>query len=310
MKKAPSQPQVLKIKFLGIAPPEIVQSDLLLNIIGRVSQRQVELTDTVKDADLLIVHPYIVSELAYKFRWLINFFAKRILKSGVAGKNNLRWMLGTGNKKTLFVSNENLDRPYWWNMIGKFLVESDVPRLTYWPSEVDPDGARFPYWYNYVDWPEYPRPDFYKRFGRLYKIDDLMAPLPVSRNRKDKAVSISSHLDHPRKALLKHAQKYIEVDSFGASGTRFKGPKIELMQQYKYAFCPENSTGYGYDTEKLPEAWVAGCIPIGISINPFSEFNPNVVRDCEEAENVCLNNPLLVNYPTLKKIEEYLCGIL
>lgn len=307
MKTDKMQPQPIKIKFLGIAPPETVDSDLLLNIIGRVSQRKLSITSITREADLLIVHPYIVGKLSYKFRWLINFIATRFGKGANVDNKRLRWMLGAGRKSILVVSHENLDRPYWWNMIGKFLVESDIPRLTHWPPEIDPEGARFPYWYNYVDWPQYPRPNFYKRFGMLYKIKDLMSPLSETAARKNKAVSISSHLDHPRKALLRHIQKKIEVETYGSVGKKFEGSKFELMQQYKYAFCPENSTGYGYDTEKLPEAWVSGCVPVGYFINPFSDFNPKV----EHWGDVdCYDFPLLVKEPCLNDIEEYVRGIL
>lgn len=302
-----------QVKYLGLAPPKShdVQFDLLLSIIGKVTNLNVQITHTTDDADLVICYPYVVGTLGYKLAWIKNFIRARIGMVTISTKDCLRKMLGVAKKPILFVSHENLDRPYWWNMIGKFLIESDIPRLTFWPKAIDPLGARFPYWYNYVDWVEYPRKNFYQRFGRLYKVEELMRPLEKdSLSRKNKAVAISSHLDYPRKTLLNNVMLVIQTDCYGAAGKKFSGSKLSLMQQYKYAFCPENSTGYGYDTEKLPEAWVAGCIPVGISINPFSDFNPKVVLHETSGPEECYNQPLLLKTPCLKEIEDYIRGIL
>lgn len=302
--------KLIKIKYIGLSTPDNKKHDLILNIIEKVTGRQVELVSSKIEADLLIVYPYVVGDFLYKARWLIDFVANLFLRKKTCNTDRLRWLLGVGEKSTLIVSHENLDRPYWWNMIGKFIIASDVPRLTYWPQEVDQKGVRFPYWYNYIDWPEYPRPDFYQRFGRLYKIQELMEPLPIAKGRLHKAVCISSHLDHPRNALLEIAKKRFGVDCFGLVGAAFNGPKIKIMEKYKYAFCPENSTGYGYDTEKVPEAWVSGCIPIGISFNPFSQFNPAVILSAGLDEDVLYREPLLVSRPTLLDIEKYIREIL
>lgn len=295
----------INIKYLGFDFSVSAETDLLLRIIANVSKRNVLIVDSTKDADLIIVHPYVIRGSLYKIKWVLNFLFNRIAPNLFGKKDALRWFIGTGTKKVLFVSHENLDRPYWWNMIGKFLIESNVARLTYWPREIDSCGERFPYWYNYVDWPDYKRPNFYRRFGRLYRIDELMAPLPFQTDRQNRCVSISSHLEYPRASLLQSTRRMVEVDSYGASGMNFDGSKIDLMQKYRYAFCPENSTGYGYDTEKLPEAWVAGCIPLGVSTNPFSDFNPNVIHNGGKTQDIHFSEPLLLKEPRLDAIEEY-----
>ena len=38
--------------------------------------------------------------------------------------------------------------------------------------------------------------------------------------------------------------------------------KKELLSQYQINLCPENFIGQGYITEKIPEAFLSGCIPV------------------------------------------------
>jgi hypothetical protein len=300
------------VYYLGYgsqAQPSLVHDDLLLLIIQKLTGKKVKLSSNIKDADLVIAYPYITSSLFFKFKWLLSMLAATlhlIDRDAI----NLRWLLGVKNKKVLFVSHENLNRPYWWNMLGKFLITSNLPRLTFWPTEVDPSGERFPYWYNYIDWPSYSRNAGYPRFGRLYKISELCSPLSPTPNRLDRVITISSHLDHPRSALLKTLQLKFNIDVFGAAGSRLDGPKLDVMQRYKFAFCPENSAGFGYETEKIPEAWVAGCIPIGIFLNPFSQFNPKLVSIDPFNPESYINLKLLEHEPSLSEIENYVRKII
>jgi uncharacterized protein YjhX (UPF0386 family) len=302
----------MKIKFFGRqnGTQRERDADLLLCIIAKVSQCTVEITDQIQDADLVIVYPYVVGRFSYRWRWAVAKLTARLVPRLMRlNSPTLRWLLGIGQAKVIFVSHENLDRPYWWMWIGSLLVESDIPRLTFWPKEIDSKGVRFPYWYNYVDWPSYPRENLYKRFGRLYQIEELMSPLKAQDNRMPYAVAIGSHYDYPRAALLSDVRKIMSVDCFGGMGKRFAGSKLEIMRKYKYAFCPENSSGYGYDTEKLPEAWVAGCIPVGIYLNPYSDFNSKLI-DAIDDSDIVYKQPLLLKMPDLKEIEDYVRAVL
>ena len=289
--------------------PTHVMDDLLLRIIQKIVGKEVKPSSNMNDADLVLVYPYVASSLVFKIKWILSMVAStlHLVKRDAI---NLRWLLGVDNKKVLFVSHENLNRPYWWNMLGRFLINSDLPRLTFWPTEVDPDGARFPYWYNYIDWPAYPRNAGYPRFGRFYKIAELCAPLMPTSNRLDRAIAISSHLDHPRSTLLKTLQSKFQIDIFGSAGSKFEGSKLDLMQKYKFAFCPENSAGFGFETEKIPEAWVAGCIPIGIFLNPFSQFNPDLTKIDSLNQDSYKNIKLLEAEPSLTEIENYVRKII
>ncbi len=301
-----------RIFYLGYgSQPQstLVKDDLLLLIIQKITGKSAAITSNINDADLVLVYPYVTSSLLFKIKWSLSMLAATFHLIG-RDKINLRWLLGIKNKKALFVSHENLNRPYWWNMLGRFLIDSDLPRLTFWPTKIDPGGERFPYWYNYIDWPAHPRNTRYSRFGRFYKLSELCAPLLPTPNRFDKAIVISSHLDHPRSALLKSLQSQFQFDIFGSVGSKLEGSKLDKMQQYKFAFCPENSVGFGYETEKIPEAWVAGCIPIGIFLNPYSQFNPNLQNINPHNLESFKNLKLLDSEPSLTAIENYVRKII
>lgn len=291
------------------AQPSLVNEDLLLLIIQKITGKNVKLTNDMHEADLVLAYPYVTSSILFKLKWVLSTLARnlRLVKVDAI---NLRWLLGIKSKKALFISHENLDRPYWWNMIGRFLINSDLPRLTFWPNEIDPRGARFPYWYNYIDWPNYPRKDCYSRFGRFYTLSELSSPLSTSSNRLDRAIAITSHLEHPRSALLQSLQSQFQFDIFGSAGSKLEGSKLDKMRQYKYAFCPENSTGFGYETEKIPEAWAAGCVPVGIFLNPYSQFNPRLINIEPRNPESYRDIKLLDQVPSLDEIENYVRKII
>ena len=280
------------------------KNDLLCQIIEKVSERKVKIVKNKSEADLILAYPYMAGKISFNLKWIAATIAKKIF--GLKDCTWIfRWLIGVGRQPLLFISHENLDRPFWWKMFGTFLVSSDVPRLTFWPKQIDPRGCRFPYWYNYVEWTQYPRDQCYSRFGRYYKVTELMSPLVLDSTRLNSVVVVSSHMDHPRSSLIKHIGDNFKVEIYGSSGIKFNSSKIELMRKYMFAFCAENSVGYGYDTEKIPEAWVAGCIPLAINLNPFSDFNPDILNINPSEPNTFTKTLLLKSEPSLKEIEEY-----
>jgi hypothetical protein len=299
--------KIIKIAYCGMTIDEnLDQSNiLLLRIIEAMSNSKIRIVPDFKDADMILAYPYGSGSSIFKVKWFLFQLMKKTFKFKDT-TIGFRWILGVGSKPTLFISHENLDRPYWWHTYGSLLINSRLPRLTYWPQEIDASGERFPYWYNYVDWPDYPRSNFYSRYGKLYSLDALIAPLKEDPTRKDEVILIASHLDFPRASILDNIRQTKVVKVFGNAGTSFNGGKYSLMEKYKYALSSENSVGFGYDSEKIPEAWIAGCIPVGVFKNPYSEFNQEVM--CEYDGNLncsAFRAPLLLNIPNLRKIEQY-----
>lgn len=277
-------------------------NDLLIRMIENVNSCNIILANEITNADIVIAYPYIANTINFKIRWLISIiFLRKKMKAD--GDFDFNWLVGANRKPLLFVCHENLDKPFWWMRLGRFLVRSNTSRLTFWPKNIDPVGCRFPYWYNYVNWPQYSRETNYPRFGKLYDINQLLQPLaPQANDRLEKAVMVSSHNDFPRRNIIKKIQKTYNLDIWGNGYRSFKSDKLTLLKKYRYNVCPENSVGMGYDTEKLPEAWLAGCIPTGYFLNPYSDFNPDVLLDEEQP----FKKPLLKTTPKLDEIEKYL----
>ena len=68
-----------------------------------------------------------------------------------------------------------------------------------------------------------------------------------------------------RKEFFEKLSKYKKVDSGGKFLNNIGGPvenKLEFDKKHKFSICFENECYPGYTTEKLTEAFAAGCIPI------------------------------------------------
>ena len=241
---------------------------------------------------------------------LNRFERKRFRRGARKGTDNLRRHVEqiSNSNVSLVMSFENLQHPAWAEFAPQ-LLNSQIPRTTFFPAGVDPTGARLPYWWNYLDWPQFPRPiTSYQRYGRLYSLEKLLAPIPKSRRRLDKACWIGSYINEPRRSLLRHAESTFGLDVFGAVGAPVGGPKVEVLEKYRFAVGAENSLGIGYDSEKIPEAWDAGCIPVSSFIQPLSDFNPLALNLSNPEDST--RHPLLLKEPNPAPVLDYLKRIL
>lgn len=100
------------------------------------------------------------------------------------------------------------------------------------------------------------------------------------------------------------------MDIYGFGNQKINGSKYNLMKSYKYCICPENSIGYGYETEKIPESWMSGCIPLGYFNNPFGDFNSQLFADVSDPNTFLYKKSLLKKRPSLNKIESYVKNVL
>jgi hypothetical protein len=201
----------------------------------------------------------------------------------------------------------------------------------------DKNHFRLPYWMEMIDWSnEGLRGNTNPRYGRLLSLTKLMQPLGNSyRKRLRKVVMITSHLNEPRKMLYEHLQKYLSVDGFGpyfdqSIRNHHSSPfnKYDILQTYAFNLCPENSLYPGYITEKIPEAFCAGCVPltwvdpnIGCDFNPHAMINlmPMVHKQFEPLIEI-LNTPEKLDYldgqslirtkPSIEPLKDFLRQIL
>ncbi len=135
-----------------------------------------------------------------------------------------------------------------------------------------------------------------------------MTPLPISEERIDKACFVGSYRGGPRELLLRQAERAFGLDRFGGSGQKFDGPKAAILEKYRYCVAAENSFGFGYDTEKLPEAWDSGCVPVGTFNQPLSDFNPLAISPDNPA--AAYEHPLLLEAPSADRVLDYLENVL
>lgn len=265
-----------------------------------------------RHADLTLLHPY-----AFPFSSKSAGALTRLLLAPKSSRGRsdrayalLRRLFEVPrSSKVLAVSHENLDRAPW-TLFGDALRSTDLPRLTFWPRSIDPIGFRFPYWWSYVDWPDIPRPRdvSHSRFGEAYDLETLCSPQELElKDRHDRAVWLTNHLDFPRDQIRNHLQQYVQVDIVQDIPW---GSKASLLRTYRYCVVSENSPGYGYETEKLPEARLAGCVPIGYEANPFSQFREDSYFFSPPRVLPERLPPLLKSRPNLGPFLEYLASVI
>ena len=208
-------------------------------------------------------------------------------------------------------------------------------QIGFWRNYQNRDDVfRFPNWMWTLDWPDMPGLPPYPRYGMRLSIDRLMRPIYESYDRDQlesriqRAVLFSKHLKEPRQRLFNLTKHSIGCDGFGGAfqSNNRKLPKMPLMEKYCYSLCPENSIGDGYITEKIPEAFHSGCIPITWAKPEDLEvdFNPKAVVNLyglnnQQSVNILLelkskgeyfrsllNEPLLLKRPSLAPLIQFI----
>ena len=288
--------------------------------------------------------PLIIENLGYQIRWVKPARCDLQIRGAFfrQDKKRYRWLprplrpmasnlelavKGGGNHRsnlplTLFHTAENIRHDA---VAADYSISFDLP--------VQNDRHfRFPYWMEMVDWShEGLLGNQNPRFGQLLSITRLMQPLGRDfLTRPRKVAMLSSHLREPRATLVKAVGSLIPLDGFGPyfdksilyhqqSGFN----KVDALKNFAFNLCPENGLYPGYYTEKIPEAFVAGCLALGwADINICADFNPKAFinlepmswQDFEPLKNI-LNSPtqleafaeqpLLLNYPSIEPLKDF-----
>ena len=183
---------------------------------------------------------------------------------------------------------------------------------------------RLPHWYLYINW--WGKKDF--PHARI-SIDQLSHQYQ-NRETLSRKKFCSIMIGNPVSNRINVAQKlneFKQVDGFGrVFGNPYDGCKIELLKNYRWNICFENSIYDGYVTEKLLEAKIAGCIPIYYGpfyvnrdfndkcfINYYNYENPNdLLEDIMSIErdeikfDALAMEPLFNQIPTLEPVKQFL----
>jgi len=230
-------------------------------------------------ADLVIVGPFDCDLNAYKRNYVPKFFRARDVKETYLDKIK-------GIK--LFHTNENI-RPD--------KVKADFS-ISFDHTPHNPTNFRFPYWMEFIDWSKQGIKDQTNpRFGCLFDQDALLQPLDTQfYKRVFKAAFFTSHLVEPRNGLYALIKQFIDVDGFGAAfDSNIKNHaqseiiKKQVLSDYVFNLCPENSMYPGYNTEKIPESFISGCIPITWTVPGKNlDFNHNAYINLADQNDLAL----------------------
>lgn len=243
--------------------------------------------------------PLMIQSLGYKIQWVRPAWADLIIYGSFYDIHapRLRWLPRAWRQKvgqwidivekelskrklspvTLFHTAENLRHDH---IPADFSISHDL-------NIQSNRHFRLPYWMEMVDWShEGLCGNSNPRFGMLLTLDRMQNPLGKEfLERQRKAILLSSHMREPRAICLQAVQQFIPVDGFGPYfDRRIKSHnhsniiKYDLLKNYAFNLCPENGLFPGYVTEKIPEAFVAGCLPITCVDESVSvDFNPEAM---------------------------------
>ncbi len=258
---------------------------------------------TPKDCDLVIYGPfYKSSHCAY--RWLPKPIRPAVSRVQRALTNTSR--LRKQQPIRLFHTGESVRHNH---------IDADFS-LSFDLAINQPNHFRFPYWWELVDWAhEGITGNQNPRFGELLSLTRLSQPLGHDfLNRPARATIITSHLLEPRATLVSTVRQFIPVDGYG----KYFQPEIsnhhassftkrELLRQYAFNLCPENQLYPGYYTEKIPEAFLAGCLPLTwVDSNVDCDFNPRAFINLAPmtGKNFEPLREILNHQPTLRELAE------
>lgn len=146
---------------------------------------------------------------------------------------------------------------------------------------------RLPLWYARLAWDGFEqkrRHDNMHNHGYepLIPIKPLTKPRKLDMSiKKEFCALIANNPEGLRINLYNSISDYKQVHGFG---NMFRNPlrqsKFEILPEYKFCLCPENSVYDGYVTEKLIDAYAGGTVPI---------YSGTMSVDCDFNEHAFLN---------------------
>ena len=305
---------------------------------------KIALIGTSKDYPNSLV-PLIIKNLGYEIQWVDSKKAELIIVGPFGNEKHSSWLpkpirplvkelkesfihvsQGSQNTLKLFQTGESI-RPDMTQV--NFALSFDI--------NSNPHHLRLPYWMEFIDWSSqgiYGNQN--PRFGQLLSMEKLLQPLGNEfLKRPQRAAIISSHLFEPRKTLFDGLSRFVEVEGFGPyfnskikNHNQSRFIKKQILQNFAFNLCPENSLYPGYYTEKIPEAFLSGCLPIGytdenvkIDFNPkaFINLGPMIWNDFIQLAEYFNNKkmleafadePLLLKSPSILILREFISEII
>jgi hypothetical protein len=304
--------RTLRVAGVGWTPGPGWETDhLVLAVLSRVMGRAV-VRSSLARAELVLVGPFLnkvagtvprplpLTMVAEGF-YVVSPVVRRLLSALQARPAGRRPLL-------LAVTGENTR---WDEEPFDFSISMDL-------GVSDPRHHRLPYWMQILDWSHegVTHANRWQRYGAPIPISRLLAPLGGDfRTRPHAAAIFSRHQREPRRTLIDAVGEVMPVTGlgrgFGPSPYRQNaraGSKAEILRNFGFNLCPENSLYPGYYTEKVPEAFAAGSVPLGwadehvaVDFNPDAFINLHAFAGTGYAEGL---RGALANGETLDRISE------
>lgn len=310
------------IRIATLGTPHDYQTSLIPIAINSLGYKIDWVTPT--KADLIILGPFLDTEKK-KYRWC----PKPLRPLTSSADNSLQKLLNTRKIEplTLFHTQENVR---YDQVKADYSISFDL-------GVQSDKHLRFPYWMEMLDWShEGIIGNTNPRYGELIKITTLMSPLGNQfLARGNSCAMLSSHLREPRGSLYSAIENTIPIQGFGAYFDKSIKDhhssgflKKDILKKFSFNLCPENGLYPGYYTEKIPEAFNSGCLPIAwADQNVGADFNPNAIINMlnlaeqgYDSISLALSNPkileryqdeaLIIKKPSIANLSGFLIEVL
>lgn len=193
-------------------------------------------------------------------------------------------------------------------------------------------NVRCPFWFTEISWSSE-----YKKSGLtgdgahgrepLVSLEGLVKPRIGFHKRKKFCAFVAGNPEPHRMMAVEALNNIDRVMLYGPiSGKLDPRSKYQILRDFNFTLCFENSIFPGYYTEKVLQAWVAGTVPlyfsdknVAIDFNPKSFINRgdfsklddfvNEVRsvyDDDRRLSDIWHEPLLLNKPTLEPVINFI----
>ncbi|RDU64628.1 hypothetical protein CQA53_07700 [Helicobacter didelphidarum] len=152
-----------------------------------------------------------------------------------------------------------------YGVCGSKHLDYDCVRIFYTPENIRAnwDIADYSMDFDYLDYGD--RHLYIPYIHTLQQKPNLSKTREIREKTKFCGFVVSNGTVQSRNIFFEKLSQYKKVDSGGKYKNNIGGRvgnKIEWLRDYKFNICFENSSNPGYLTEKLFDAYAAGCVPI------------------------------------------------
>jgi hypothetical protein len=249
-----------KLKISTLWCGDFSQS-VIMFLIKKISNKTIEFVHPSK-CDILFIGCYELFSIKRKF---LNYFQNKFKFLENFFPNIELYLLNRKIKPLrIYYSQENVGFPK---------IKYDFS-ITFHHNVFDKSHLRFPLWKELINWSHLDinrnANNFIKRFDDFYQIKDLMEPQGDEFIKKNKKICIfTSHFNEPRKSLYYFLSQRFTIDGYGLYFDKkikhhnlSSFSKKNILKNYAFNLCPENSLYPGYYTEKVPEAFLSKALPL------------------------------------------------